>query len=182
MWWCQPAIGSLAFFALRGPGCRAGGREIRLLYRPEKQKDMRDDPTSRIAGTWKLVSFQTAFDGADAVEPYGPDPKGRLVLTPEGHWIIILTGAGRRPAKTNDEKAALLDSMLAYSGRYIIEGDSITTRIDMSSNEVFSGLNRDQVRYFELEGDRLTIRTPEIVSAIRPGQKAVGTVVFERER
>jgi hypothetical protein len=143
---------------------------------------MRDDTTSGLAGTWKLVSCVTAFDGGDAVEPYGPDAKGRLVLTPEGHWIIILTGADRRPAKNADEKAALLDSMLAYSGRFTIEGDKITTRVDISSNEVFSGANQDQVRFFKLEGDRLTIRTPEIVSAIRPGQKAVGTVVFERER
>jgi hypothetical protein len=28
----------------------------------------------------------------------------------------------------------------------------------------------------------LTLRTPEIVSAVRPGQKAVGTITFERER
>ena len=27
----------------------------------------------------------------------------------------------------------------------------------------------------------LTLRTPETVSAVRPGQKAVGTITFERE-
>jgi hypothetical protein len=134
-----------------------------------------------VAGAWKLVSWLVKFDGGDAVEPYGAHPKGRLVLTAEGHWIIILTAADRRPAKTNDEKAALLDSMLAYSGRYTIDGDRITTRIDVSSNEVFSGALREQVRYFRIEGDRLIIRTPEIMSAVRPGQKAVGTIVFERE-
>jgi Lipocalin-like domain len=104
------------------------------------------------------------------------------VLTAEGQWIIILTGANRRPAKNIDEKAALLDSVLAYSGKYTIAGNRITTRVDMSSNEIYTGANQDQMRFFNVEGDKLTIRTPEIVSAVRPGQKAVGTITFERER
>jgi hypothetical protein len=140
-----------------------------------------DDTAQQITGTWKLISWLTKFDGGDAVEPYGANAKGRLVLTPGGHWIIVLTAANRRPAKTNDEKAALLDTMLAYSGRYTIEGDRITTRVDMSSNEIYNGLNQDQTRFFKIDGDKLTIRTPEIVSAVRVGQKAVGTLIFERE-
>lgn len=141
-----------------------------------------DDIAEQLAGTWKLISLSVRFNGGDAVEPYGPTPKGRLVLTRDGHWIIILTASDRKPAKTVDEKAALLDSLLAYSGRHTIDGDRITTRIEMSSNEIFSGANQDQTRFFKLEGDRLTLRTPEIMSAIRADQKAVGTIVFERER
>ncbi|MGB7835110.1 MAG: lipocalin-like domain-containing protein, partial [Xanthobacteraceae bacterium] len=92
-----------------------------------------------------------------------------LVLTPDSHWIIILTGANRKPAKTIEEKATLLDSILAYSGKYTVEGDKITTHVDMSSNEIYTGANQDQTRFFRIEGNKLTIRTPEIVSAVRPG-------------
>src|SRR4051812_46945793 len=81
------------------------------------------DTGKPLAGTWKVVSLITRFNGGDAIEPFGPSPKGRLVLSPEGQWIIILTAANREPAKTLEEKAALLDSMLAYSGKYIIEGN-----------------------------------------------------------
>jgi hypothetical protein len=136
----------------------------------------------QLAGTWKLVSWLTRFDGGDTIEPYGPNAKGRLVLTPDGHWIIILTGANRKPAKSVDEKAALLDSMLAYSGRYTVEADKITTHVEMSSNEVYTGANQNQTRFFRIEGDKLILRTPEIASAVRPGQKAIGTITFERER
>jgi hypothetical protein len=136
----------------------------------------------QLAGTWKLVSWLTRFDGGDTIEPYGPNAKGRLVLTPDGHWIIILTGANRKPAKSVDEKAALLDSMLAYSGRYTVEADKITTHVEMSSNEVYTGANQNQTRFFRMEGDKLILRTPEIASAVRPGQKAIGTITFERER
>ena len=87
-----------------------------------------DDAAKQLAGTWKVVSLITKFDGGDAVEPFGPNPKGRLVLTPEGQWIIILTAANREPAKSLEEKAALLNSMLAYSGRYTTEGNRMTIR------------------------------------------------------
>ena len=66
-----------------------------------------EDPPTQLVGTWKLVSWSTKFDGGDTVEPYGPNAKGRLVLTPDRRWIIILTGANRKPAKSAEEKAAL---------------------------------------------------------------------------
>jgi hypothetical protein len=120
--------------------------------------------------------------GEDSREPYGRNPKGRLVITPEGHWIVIVTAANRQSPKTTDEKAALLDSMLAYSGKYRIDRNRITTRVDMSSNEIYTGANQDQTRFFRVEGDKLDIRTPEIASAVLPGKKIVGTLCFERER
>jgi hypothetical protein len=160
-----------SIFALVAAAC--------CLFRPEPS--FAGDTAQQLVGAWKLVSWTVKFDGGDAVEPYGPNPKGRLVLTADGYWIIILSASNRKPAKTSDEKAALLDSLLAYSGRYTVDGDKITNHVDISSNEVFSGANRDQTRFFKLEGDKLTIRTPEIMSAVRPGQKAVGTNVFERE-
>ena len=139
-----------------------------------------EDATSQLTGSWKVVSWLTRFDGGDAVEPFGPNPKGRLVLTRDSHLIIILTGANRKPAKTIEEKAALLDSLVAYSGKFTVEEDKITTHVDMSSNEIRA--NQDETRFFRIEGNMLTLRTPEIVSAVRPGQKAVGTITFERER
>src|SRR5712691_239075 len=141
-----------------------------------------DEVQKQLVGTWKLTAWVVQVIGDGSREPYSPNPKGRLVITPEGHWIVVLTGANRRPAKTTDEKAALLDSMLAYSGKYRIEGDRITTRVDMSSNEIYTGANQDQTRFFKVEGDRLALRTPEIASAVLPGKRVVGTVNFERER
>jgi hypothetical protein len=139
------------------------------------------DAATQLVGTWKLISWLTRFDGGDTVEPYGPNAKGRLVLTPDRRWIIVLTGANRKPAKSVEEKAALLDTVLAYSGVYTVEADKITTHVEMSSNEIYTGANQNQTRFFRIEGNKLTLRTPEIVSAVRAGQKAVGTITFERE-
>ena len=83
------------------------------------------------------------------------------MLTPQGQWTIILTAMGRAPATNLEEKAALLDSMLAYSGKYTIEGNRMMIRVDMSWNEIYSGANQNQTRFFNVEGDILTIRSPD---------------------
>jgi hypothetical protein len=141
-----------------------------------------DDVSKQLIGSWKLTDWVLQVVGEGTREPFGPSPKGRLVMTPEGHWMVIITGADRHPAKTNDEKLALFDSVLAYSGLYTVEGDRITVKVEMSSNEVFTGASQIQTRFFTLKGDKLTVRTPEMASAALPGKKVVGTNIFVRER
>ncbi|WP_442869465.1 lipocalin-like domain-containing protein [Bradyrhizobium sp. CCBAU 11434] len=61
-----------------------------------------------------------------------------------------------------------------------MEGDRFTTKVDISWNELLTG--QDQVRFFKLEGDKLSLRTAEQISAVYPGKKVVGTLEWERER
>lgn len=63
-----------------------------------------------------------------------------------------------------------------------VEGNKIMTNVDMLSNEIYTGANQNQTRFFRIEGDKPTLRTPEIVSTVRPGKSAVGTITLERER
>ncbi|HEX6794745.1 MAG TPA: lipocalin-like domain-containing protein [Casimicrobiaceae bacterium] len=140
------------------------------------------DGAKSLAGTWKLTGWLLRVVGETKdKEPFGPNPKGRLVITPDGYWIVIITAADRRPAKAPEDKVALFDSVLAYSGKYAVDGDKVTVRVDMSANEVFTGPSQVQTRFFTLDGDKLTVRTPEIASAALPGKKIVGTNIFERE-
>ena len=118
--------------------------------------------------------------GGDASEPFGPNPKGRAVFTPNGYVAFIIVGANRKPATSNDETAALLKSLLVYTGKFTIDGDKFTTKVDMSGNELLTGL--DQVRFFKLEGDQLSLRTAEQVSSVFPGKRVVGSLTWERER
>ena len=41
---------------------------------------------------------------------------------------------------------------------------------------------REQVRYFALDGDELTIRTPEQPSATLPGKRVISTLQWKREK
>ena len=79
-----------------------------------------------------------------------------------------------------NERAALLQSMVAYTGRYVVKHDRISTQPDVAWNEIYSGA--EQIRYYTLNGDRLSIRTAEQLSAVLPGKKVVGTLTYERER
>jgi hypothetical protein len=62
----------------------------------------------------------------------------------------------------------------------MIEGDKFTTKVDISGNELLTG--QDQIRFFKLEGDKLTLRTAEQVSSVLPGKRVVGSLTWERER
>jgi hypothetical protein len=142
-----------------------------------------DESIKSLVGTWKLTGWTVRVVGeTQDKEPFGPNPKGRLVMTPDGYWTVIITGTNRHAARTAEEKVALFDSVLAYSGKYTIEGDKITIRVDMSGNEVFTGPNQIQTRFFKIDGQQLIVRTPEINSAALPGKKIIGTNIFERER
>ena len=139
-----------------------------------------DDPAGQLAGSWKLSSWTIQIIGGEASEPFGPNPKGRAIFAADGYVTWFIVGANRKPATNDEQSAALLKSLLAYSGKFMIEGDKFTTKVDMSGNELLTGL--DQIRFFKLEGDKLTIRTAEQVSSVFPGKRVVGSLTWERER
>jgi hypothetical protein len=139
-----------------------------------------NDTARQLVGSWKLTSWIIQIIGEDATEPMGLNPKGRLVITPDGYMAVVAAAANRKPATSNDERAALLNSLLAYSGKFTIDADKFTTKVDVSWNELLTG--QDQVRFFKVDGDKLSIRTAEQISAVLPGKKVVGTLTWERER
>jgi hypothetical protein len=139
-----------------------------------------DDTPMQLIGSWKLSSWVIQIIGGDRTEPFGPNPKGRAVFTPDGYVVFVIVAANRKPATNDEESAALLKSLMAYTGKFTIDGDKFTTKVDISWNELFTG--QDQVRFFKLEGDKLFIRTAELASAVYPGKKVVGTLIWERER
>ena len=133
-----------------------------------------------LVGNWKLVSFvseELATGKKTAV--LGEHPKGYLIYTPQGRMSALLVHETRSPPKVDEDRINLHKYMFAYSGRYTVEGDKVVHHVDVSWNESWTGT--DQVRYFKLEGDSLTITGPPQKSAIT-GIENVPVVVFVRER
>lgn len=83
--------------------------------------------------------------------------------------------AGGQP--TDAERAQLFNSMLAYAGTYTITGDKVVHHIDIAWNN--ARLGSDQVRFFKLYGDRLTLTTERNKSPI-DGSEGFGVLEFER--
>lgn len=119
-----------------------------------------------LVGVWKLISF--AFESIESAERrnvYGEKPAGYLVITPE-RFTAVITGDGRKPPQTDDERLSNFRSMTAYTGLYRIEGNQLTTTIDAAWNESWKGT--DQVRFFRLQGDRLFIESAPAASVNYP--------------
>jgi hypothetical protein len=84
------------------------------------QPVLAQDDTAKLYGSWKLISWTTQIIGENnpPIEPLGPNPKGYLVLLPNGRMMAHLSAPDRKPAKNDAERAALLQSMNAYTGTY----------------------------------------------------------------
>ena len=84
-----------------------------------------DDVSQKLIGTWRLISFKVQVVGEGTDTPrdmLGPQPFGRIIMTPEHTMAAYIAKEDRKGPPTNDaEAAALLSSMNAYTGRYRIE-------------------------------------------------------------
>jgi len=127
-------------------------------------------------GTYKLVLHDYRFDGKPE-EPWGKSPHGYLVITPRV-FVLFFTGDVRKPGATAEAKAALLDTLVAYSGPYRIEGNKITVSVDAAWNEAWKGTQ--QARAFELKGKRLVLITAPQASQKQPGKMFSVRAEFEK--
>jgi hypothetical protein len=133
-----------------------------------------------LIGTWKLVSWQVIVENEKAQDVFGAHPKGFLIMTREGRSIVVTTAENRRAGMNDAERAALHKSMLAYSGRYRIEGNDFVTAVDVSWNESWNGT--EQRRHFRIDGDRLFIESAPAPSILFPGKTDFRRIVWEREK
>lgn len=132
-------------------------------------------------GIWKLVSWETEFQGStERVSSYGKNPRGYLILTREGRMMAVLEAEGRKVAETDAERSNLLRTMVAYSGKYVVKGDTWTTKVDAAWNPAWIGA--DQVRTFRVEGDKLYITSMWQPNVNLDGKMARGILVWERAK
>lgn len=135
---------------------------------------------SRIVGTWRLLSYVVEVQATGEKLPVmGEKPTGYVTFLPGGRVFFMLTGEGRKPARTDRERAELLDTLVAYTGTYSVRGDSWTTNVDVAWNPEWVGTK--QVRSFKLEGSRLDILTPWRIMPNWPDKGMTRSIVgFER--
>jgi hypothetical protein len=106
-----------------------------------------------LVGTYKFITQVREVDGVSS-EPMGKAPKGYLVLTPT-RAVFFFTAENRKFGTSVAEKAALLDTLVGWSGVYRVEGSKLIIRADASWVENMNG--KDHARNWELSGKRLTL-------------------------
>ena len=109
-----------------------------------------------LAGTWNLLScFMEDVETKERKNVWGENPNGRLILTATGNWIVVQTAQGRGVPQSDEDRGAAFRSMLAYSGKFQVEGEKIIINVDIAWDEAWTGT--EQVRFFNIDGDRLHI-------------------------
>lgn len=110
---------------------------------------------SDIQGSWSLESFDIEKPDK-SVAPWGKQMAGLLIFAPSGHMSVSIN---RELGSGESEAQRIFDSILFYSGTYKIEGEIVLHKVTNASNPARIG--RDMIRYPKLEGDVLTLTTPE---------------------
>jgi hypothetical protein len=116
-----------------------------------------------LCGTWRLVTWTVrVLETGEQLPQFGDDSPGFIHFTPEGRVFAVLTASGRKPVETEADQIAAFGSLIAYTGRYRIEGNKLATTVDVSADPAAVGT--DLVRFFELHGDNLEIKTAPFLS------------------
>ena len=151
---------------------------VLVLFLIPVQPTLADDH-SQIQGVWKLVSYENEIQATGQKESLmGQNPTGYAIFTPE-RAMFVLTGEGRKPATTDHERAELLNTLIAYTGIYRIEGDQWITKVDVAWNPEWVGT--EQRRSFKVDGNRLQVLTVWRVSPNWP-EKGMGRGILTFER
>jgi hypothetical protein len=107
-----------------------------------------------LVGLWRLVSFQREYQATGEREyPMGHIPTGYILFLPEGRMAVVITGEGRKAPTTDQDRAGLFKSLVAYTGPYRVDGAKWITTVEVSANPASVGT--EQARAFEISGDRL---------------------------
>jgi len=144
-------------------------------------------------GTWRLLDYSFIHEDGTVEHPWGSEVRGYLLYSAEGYMSGNLSPArdwkhrrARLAAalRPHDSAAPLRLSRragrrdyIAYSGRYVVDGDTVTHDVEVSLFPNWVG--RPEVRYYKFEGDTLTLRTGTIRSGIHT---IVAQLVWERIR
>lgn len=114
---------------------------------------------ARLIGTWSLVSYHVELkETGELIQAMGETPRGRVIFTADDWVAFNLEGSDRQPAVTDEDRARLMESLVAYIGRYRIEGDQWITSVQTAWAPEWVG--SEQHRTVALEGDLAHVLTP----------------------
>ena len=136
--------------------------------------------TAKVVGTWKLASFVNELqDGTEPRAAYGARPTGYVIFTPEGRVMFMVEAEGRKPPENDEQRAAAFRTIIAYTGMCRFDGDKFIAKVDVSWNPAWVGT--EQVRDYKLEGDRLKVVSPWVMSP-NLGKVTRASVSWERAK
>jgi hypothetical protein len=110
----------------------------------------------RFIGTWTLVSI-TSGEGTNQTLPYGPNPKGTLMVDANGRFSGMTVrsdlpkfGSNNRMSGTPEENQAIVQGSIAFFGTYSIDEAThvLTLNVEGSTFPNFTGVTQTRILSF----------------------------------
>ena len=140
----------------------------------------------KFIGAWTLTFAEYRFANGTVNAIYGNHPTGMLIYDADGHVSIQIMRRDRprfakndRLGGTPDETKTAFEGYLAYFGTYTVDETKQTVTHHLEGSLLPNWVGSDQVRFYELTAERLTLKTPPLMIG---GQAAVGHLIWERTR
>jgi len=123
-----------------------------------------------IIGAWQLQSWLIHYpDGRDPGTPFGAQPAGLLLYSPDGWMSATVQRSNREPLPTDCSPRDLSPGLVAqaywsyfhYAGPWRIEDDKVIHSVRHSLNPAMVGT--EQVRQMKLDGRTLTLTGIEAI-------------------
>ena len=134
-----------------------------------------------LLGTWRMISWtRTVVATGEVSDAMGTDPIGYIAYHADGRMMAFVTNRRRpRPngkAPNDNEKAALFDTMLAYTAAYTLEGDKVIHHVEAAWNPTWE---RPLIRPVHIEGDMLVISDAPGIDSVT-GEDVVYRLEFRK--
>ena len=126
----------------------------------------------QLIGVWRLVAYADVREGSEDSHPFGPEPVGFLIYTPDGFVSAQLMRPGRSAFQSRDwhhgtpeEFVESGSGYIGYCGTYEVDEANQTVSHIPTVALLPNLIRARQVRAVQLNGDRLALRTASAADA-----------------
>ncbi|HZE55324.1 MAG TPA: lipocalin-like domain-containing protein [Bradyrhizobium sp.] len=120
----------------------------------------------RFIGSWTLVSL-TSGEGANQTLPYGPNPRGTMMVDANGRFPIAVVRSdlpkftsNNRMSGAPEENKAVVQGSIAYWGTYSIDEATHVLTVNIEGSSFPNFTDGTQTRILSFDGDEVTYFNP----------------------
>ena len=140
--------------------------------------------TALFAGAWKLISSEMRTSAGQVHYPLGEDCQGRIIFDAEGNFAAQLMRPGRQAFASGDivrgtdaEIREAYQGFVAFWSKITVDETKKEATYEVEGSLFPNWIGHSNLRYYEFEGNRLTLKTPPFVMA---EQELTGVLIWER--
>ena len=121
----------------------------------------------QVIGTWALVSDSNTRPDGSSFEPFGPHPKGLMILAADGFFSVQIHrpdlpkyAGNNRMEGSAEENKATAQGAISFFGTYSVSATDHTLNFHVESSSFPNWNGTDQKRVIALEGDEMKYSNP----------------------